>query len=152
MTPQEPLANLRDNGAIADLSNPISVAMLLVDFDTEVALNGIANFIGNSSGRYVVETISALRTVGCSAEAEALAQIEAITSAAGMTHQAIQADRSGLTEYSITSFSQLHGEKWRTVSTQAHEYCSSIDFTHVMDRVLQFVTAHQVAFENALRK
>jgi hypothetical protein len=164
MTPQElldtfaikiyepPLASLRDSGAITDLSSPISVAMLLVDFDTEVAINGITDFIGNSSGRYINETISALRKISCGAEAEVLAKIEAITSAVGMTHQAIQAERSGLAEYSITSFSQLHGDKWRAVSTQVHELCSSINFAHVTERVLQFVAANKIAFENALRK
>lgn len=147
---EQPWSNLKDSLLKEIPLNPICVAMLLIDFETEVAMNGIMNFIGNSSGRYLDETISSLREVSCNMEADTLSKIRAITSNAGMTHEAIQSERSGCKEYSVTSFSQLHGEKCRSVSKEAIEYCQTIDFGHVMDQLLDYVGSHQEVFQKSL--
>lgn len=52
--------DLRRSGAIAELSNPVAVLMLVIDFDTEVAMNGITDFLRNSTGIYGTETVRAL--------------------------------------------------------------------------------------------
>jgi len=88
--------------------------------------------------------------IGCDMEADTLTKIEGITSTVGMTHQAIQDERLGPTEFSISSFSQLHGEKWSSASRQAHEYCATMDFEKIIGKLLEFVTTHQVAFQNSL--
>ncbi|MFM8581356.1 MAG: hypothetical protein ACKOFW_07615 [Planctomycetaceae bacterium] len=54
-----PLSDIRDNGTIQDLSKPIAVVMLVVDFDTEISVNGLIDFIGNSTGLYAKETVAA---------------------------------------------------------------------------------------------
>ena len=38
--------------------------MLLVDLETERAMNGMLDFLGNSSGKYAMETVTALELVG----------------------------------------------------------------------------------------
>jgi len=58
------LAGLREGGVIADHSNPVCVVMLLVDFETEVSMNGISEFVGNTVGIYARETVGALVVVG----------------------------------------------------------------------------------------
>ncbi len=37
---EPPLSELRDSGTIRNLSDPIAVMMLIVDFETEVTMNG----------------------------------------------------------------------------------------------------------------
>ena len=87
---EPPLSLHRASGQIADTSDPVSVAMLVVDLDTEVAMNGMVNFIGNSTGLYASQTVEALERIGCAEDASVLRQILAAAEAAGMTHAAIQ--------------------------------------------------------------
>lgn len=148
---EPPLSALRDNGGVADLCNPLSVAMLLVDFETEVSMNGINNFIGNSTGRYINETIAALTTIGCHDDAALLSRILAVASAAGMTHQTIQAERSALEEFAITSFSQLHDSKWNAASAEIGQLASAIDFGRIIGNVDEFISKHEQVFKDALR-
>ena len=49
---EEPLASWRESSKITDLSNPLSVLMLIIDFETEVSMNGILNFF-RKFNRYV---------------------------------------------------------------------------------------------------
>ena len=67
-----PLSEHRSSGRIADTSAPLSVAMLILDFDTEVAMNGSNSFLGNSNGDYARETVTALEIIGCADEARLL--------------------------------------------------------------------------------
>jgi hypothetical protein len=46
---EPPLSHVRSSGHIANVSDVVCTAMLVVDFETEVSMNGIANFIGNST-------------------------------------------------------------------------------------------------------
>ena len=58
---ESPLSEVRSSGRIADVTDPVNVLMLLIDFQTEVEMNGILDFLGNSSGLYARETAEALR-------------------------------------------------------------------------------------------
>jgi len=145
-----PLSDMRNNGGIRDLSNPIAVIMLVVDFETEVSMNGINNFIGNSTGIYAKETVTALELIGCSNQSQQLKTILEIAAAAGMTYNSIQQDRSGLSEYLITSFAQLHGEKWEEANSEIDKLESEIDYADLMDHAERFVAAHQNEFRVAL--
>lgn len=102
----------RDDGQIEDLSNPLSVVMLVIAFRTEVEMNGIVDFLGNSTGVYAVETVGALRKIGCDEEATCLEEIIRIASESGMSYDEIQNDLEDVPEYTVTSFRELHGDKW----------------------------------------
>lgn len=102
----------RDDGQIEDLSNPLSVVMLVIAFRTEVEMNGIVDFLGNSTGIYAVETVGALRKIACHEEADCLEAIIRIAAESGMSHEEIQNDLEEVPEYTVTSFRELHGEKW----------------------------------------
>jgi hypothetical protein len=67
-----------------------------------------------------------------------------------MTHDAIQQDRSGLSEYEITSFAALHGEKWNSVSEEIDKLDSAIDYSDIMDHAARFVATHHNVFSVAL--
>ena len=148
---EPPLSEIRASGAIADVSNPLCVVMLLLDFETEVSMNGITNFLGNSTGRYAAQTVTALATAGCSVEAEALGRILDLASSAGMTHESIQSDRSGLEPYAVTSFSQLHGEKWDDVADKIGTIAERIDFGFVLEQTERFVAERGASIDDALR-
>ena len=147
---EAPLNEYRENGNIRDLSNPISVVMLVIDFDTEVTMNGICDYIGNNTGRFSIEIVAALKEIGCQSYAEKLQNIQNIATTAGMTYQTIQQERSGATQYSVTSFSELHGEKWSTASEEMESIASEINSNEMRARAEMFVSDHVDAFRRAL--
>jgi hypothetical protein len=147
---EPPLSHLRESGRIADVSNVVCAAMLVVDFETEVAMNGIVDFIGNSTGRYGGETALALEMIGCPNAAAALREILAVAAAAGMTHEAIQAERSALQPFAITSFSTLHGSKWDAATGEIDTVFATIDMTSILTALETFIDDHSAIFQEAL--
>lgn len=145
-----PLSELRDSGRIGDTSDVVCAAMLVVDFETEVTMSGIVDFIGNSTGRFATETVAALELIGCTKEAECLRRILAAAAVAGMTHEAIQRERAGLELFAITSFSRLHGSKWDDVVKTIDEVFDTIDLSTIMLRLAAFMDRHQAVFEKAI--
>jgi hypothetical protein len=145
-----PLSSIRESGAIADVSNPIALLMLLIDFDTEISMNGITNFIGNSTGIYARETVLALERIGCSEEAKKLAAILVAAERVGMTYEAIQADRAPVKPYTVTSFKELHGAKWFDALAEIEAIYDSLDMSHVFARAEEFIAQHRSTFEKAL--
>ena len=147
---EPPLSEIRDSGRIADLSSAVSVLMLFIDFETEVMMNGIADFLGNSTGLYARQTVSALQIIGCPVQADALGRILTVAHDAGMTYEAIQADRSGLKPYAITSFAELHGDKWNAALEQIYELENQIDYQELWAKAGAYVASNQAEIETAV--
>jgi hypothetical protein len=120
--------------------------MLVVDLETEVMMNGITDFIGNNTGLYAVQTVHALEVIGCQDDASLLRQILASAGDAGMTHEAIQAERSGVAPFTVTSFSAVHGGKWDAVSEKIDRLCGQMDFERIQARAVEFVADHEGLF------
>ncbi len=106
--------------------------------------------IGNSTGLYVRETVAALETIGCLAQAAQFEHIVEVAADAGMTHEAIQADRSGVRRYDVTSFSKLHGDKWDAATDEIRNIHSLIDYSEILARAEDYVAIHSGAFRAAL--
>jgi hypothetical protein len=147
---EPPLSLIRDTDDIRDLSNPVHVLMLVVDFETEVSMNGMTNFLGNSTGRYARETAEALRLIGCAAAAERLRTIVAIGAAAGMTHESIQLERAELAPYSVASFADVHGDKWAAASDAIAREEEQIVFAEIWEAMERFVAKHHKALRSVL--
>jgi hypothetical protein len=142
-----PLSEHRNSGRIADTSAPLSVAMLILDFDTEVTMNGINLFLGNSTGDYARETVTALEIIGCADAARLLREIIDIATTAGMTRDAICADRTNLAPYAVTSWRQTHGDKWEAASDKIWKCHKQIPYPAVLEQLELFVGRHQYVLE-----
>ena len=59
-------------------------------------------------------------------------------------------DRAGLEEYTVTSFSDLHGDKWDAASDEIDGVADEIDFGIVGTNAERFVNQHKRVFEEAL--
>lgn len=147
---EPPLASYRDDGRISDTSNPLSVVMLLIDYETECSMNGIIGYLGNSSGQRLPETIDALRRIGCPEHASTLKQIQATAASGGMTYAATQLDRAGLTPFSITTFTGLHGDKWNDVSDFVDKLHDSVDWDAFWNAMVVFVGNHMEAIQRQM--
>jgi hypothetical protein len=146
-----PLSEIRSSGHIADLNDPLHVVMLIIDFDTEVKMNGIFNFLGNSTGEFARETVDALKKIQCFDDAKVLEDILNIAARAGMTHDAIQADRLGLAAFAVSSFKEVHGVKWEDASEIINELHRKVSLDRVTDALAVFATPHEQRLVAAIR-
>jgi len=124
--------------------------MLVVDLRSEVEMGGVAQYIGNSSGKYARETVEALTLIGCPGEAAKLAAILDLADSIGMTHDAIQADRSGLAPYAVTTFRQVHGDKWEETLDTIDDMGGELDFGEMFTKLEELVGNHRGVFEAVL--
>lgn len=58
---REPLWSFRNTAAFLNPGNPLALAMLLIDYETECSMSGIVTLLGNSTGTRMPETITALK-------------------------------------------------------------------------------------------
>jgi len=148
---EPPLSHAREAKGFPDLTDPVTILMLAVDFETEVSMSGITDFIGNSTGRYAPQTVQALEVIGCREQAAQLREILRIASSAGMTHEAIQRDLEGHEAYEVVTFSQVHGSKWQAVTSAIAAAASAIDLDAIYEHAEAFIAANQGAFTAAIR-
>ena len=148
---EPPLSRIREAQDYPDLTDPVTTLMLAVDFETEVSMNGITNFIGNSTGRYAPQTIQALEFIGCPTQAARLREILSIATSAGMTYEAVQCDLEGRQAYEVVTFSQVHGIKWQAVTSAIAVAASPLDLEDIYERAESFIAANQEAFNAVIR-
>jgi len=149
---EPPLSLLRENGKISNLNNPLAVLMLIIDFETELTMNGINDFIGNSTGLYAYETVDALKIIGCDETSKMLSDILKKAKDAGMTHEAIQNDRQRLEAYTVTTFHQLHGDKWDKVIDEIDHLAEQIDLQQVINCAENYIGMYKDVFTDSIKK
>jgi len=76
--------------------------MWIIDFDTELTMNGILGFLENSSGRYLSETVAALQLIGSTKDAALLKEIEKQVEKINVE------TKIELNPYQVTSFEDRH--------------------------------------------
>jgi len=130
---EEPLLHIRNAPEWPSLTNPLHLTALLVDFDTEVAINGILGFLENSSGAHLDKTIDAFIALGAHDTAEVLQRIREVLRKHGVSHQKLRSDFKNTSQYEITSFSKLHGA---SLNEFAQEVCAIADLLY-SDRTSQ---------------
>ena len=146
----EPLSCFRDTAAIRDPTNPLAVVMLLIDYETECSMSGIVTLLGNSTGSRLPETIKALESIGCASHATSLAQIQEIGRQSGMTYDAIQEDRSSLSEFTVTSFSALHGDKWDDATDRIRLIHDTVDFDEFWLKLNAYVARNEAELRSRM--
>lgn len=105
---EPPLSSARDR--LRELAEPLRVPILVLDFDTELNMNGILGFLENSTGLYFEETIEAFDKIGASETVSVLREIARILDRHGVTPLRLRENFAGVQEFQITSFRQLHGD------------------------------------------
>ncbi|MGV3605386.1 MAG: DMP19 family protein [Planctomycetaceae bacterium] len=121
------------------MTNPLSVVMLLIDYETECSINGIIGFLGNEAGSRLPETISAFRAIGLGEHADTLESIQSMATSAGMTYDALQADRVGLEPFAVTSFEKLHGNKWDDACDSIQAMYANVDWDSCWPAAIGFI-------------
>jgi hypothetical protein len=92
------------------LGNLLHLAVLLIDCDTEIDMNGMLGFIENSTGQHLDRTAEALTLIGAPKSASLFQSVRSCMDQHGVTWQRLRNDFAGTAEYEISSFRELHGE------------------------------------------
>jgi hypothetical protein len=103
---EPPLSTARDR--LHEIAEALRVPILILDFDTELNMNGMLGFLENSTGLYFAETIEAFDKIGASETVSILREIEKTLEKHGVTPTKLRADFAGTQEYQITTFRDLH--------------------------------------------
>lgn len=143
-------AGFESSGALRDLGNPVSVVVLISNFDTQIDINGIVDFLGNSSGLFARETVDALKLVNCRSDAEVLSRIIDVAEEAGMTHEAVKRDLAPLEPFTVGTFSDFHGDKWNHSCDLIQALRVGIDQERIRKALQGFIETNRPALEAAL--
>jgi len=128
---QEPLLGVRYLPTWPSLDKPLHLALLVIDFDTELAMNGILGFLENPTGAFLDQTIDAFATLGADQTAAVLRRIRKTTIKHAVSHHRLRAPYQRTSEYQITTFAELHG---RSLDDFAAEVCDIADELYIHDR------------------
>ena len=118
---EKPLSQVREECNFPNLDSPLHLAMLLLDCDTEISMNGMLGFLENLTGRHLAPTIEALERIGAPKSAELLRAVQSCMKKHGVTWAKLRGDFEGTVEYQITSFRQLHGESLDAFSKDIYQ-------------------------------
>ncbi len=146
---QPPLTEFRDRGLVGDTDDPLAVVMLLVDFETERAMNGMLDFLGNSSGKYARETVTALGRVSAYTCAGTLRRILDVAETANITFETVQKDRAKV-PYPVTSWKATHGDKWAAAEKDIGRLEADFDEEEFWTRLTAYVGEHRVLLRQRL--
>ena len=95
---------------LPEVVSGLRAVLLVLDFDTEVNMQGMLGFLENSTGLALTDTIQAFGRIGALETSEILRRVEAILESHGVTPARLRSDFAGATAYQITTFRELHGD------------------------------------------
>jgi hypothetical protein len=107
----EPLSVIRSETDYPNLSNPLHLVVLLIDCNTEIEMNGVLGFLENMTGQHLPETTEALRVIGSPKCASLFSSIQVCMRRHGVSWEQLRGDFDGATEFQITSFREMHGDR-----------------------------------------
>ena len=147
---EPPLASFRDDGRITDASNPLAVVMLLLDYETECSMNGVIGYLENASGQHLSETINTVCGLGCTEHAKILEKIQTTAATGGMTYDELQKADAVLAPFTVTSFADLHGDRWDDVCDAIEALHDAVEWDAFWKAITAFVGKHKDSIQRQL--
>ncbi len=108
---QSPIAEVRDEPNYPDLTNPLHLAILLIDCDSEIMQNGMLGFLENPTGRHFRMTVQALERIGAKQCAHLFLAVQDCLEKYGLTWERLQPVQGEITEFEVHTFSEQHQGK-----------------------------------------
>lgn len=99
---------IRDKDILKIIPQLIRDCVLLIDFDTEMNMNGIMGFLENSTGQFIEETVEVLERIGAVSDATALHNIKKSLDECGLKASILHANVQNLNEYQVSNFHLTH--------------------------------------------
>ncbi|KEQ22775.1 DMP19 family protein [Paenibacillus tyrfis] len=141
---------LKDEEIFFKLPALLRDIVLLIDFDTELNMNGILGFLENSAGKYVNETIEALERIGAVHDANALKAIHRILENYNLSTGQLHRDLQDLEPYEINHFRQVHAiaddEFFEEIQHAAEKLTIYSQEENMFDHLIAYIEAHKRSF------
>lgn len=141
---------LKDEEVFYKLPALLRDIVLLIDFDTELNMNGILGFLENSTGKYLNETIEALERIGAVHDANALKDIKRILEKYHLSTGQLNRDLQGLELYEINHFRQIHGiaddEFFEEIQLAAEKLTINSQEENIFAHLLTYIEANKMSF------
>lgn len=118
---------------------PIRTAAFIIDFDTELQMEGIFSFTESETGRYASEIIKAFRCIGDDRDADILSEICRLAPPDGMRGELSEKDKA---LYELSSFNEdhaLHEEISERISELAQELYLNRDFDGMWQKLFSYL-------------
>ncbi|APB70302.1 DUF4375 domain-containing protein [Paenibacillus polymyxa] len=96
----EEASSIRD--MINEVPESLRTIILLIDFDTELSMNGVFGFLENSTGKYLNETITALKLIKAEKDSSIMEEIKELIEGINFNRQI------KLEPYQVTTFEERH--------------------------------------------
>jgi hypothetical protein len=93
-----------------ELPEVLRNVVLVIDFDTELNMEGLSGLLENRPGEFLPEMILALEVIGARETADALRSVQVVMAKHGITHAVLRGNFDDLEEFEITTWRQTHGE------------------------------------------
>jgi hypothetical protein len=143
-----PLLRLRHE--LPELPEVLRNVVLVVDFNTEIIMQGLLGFLENSTGQFLPETIIALRTIGAFATAHTLCEVQDVLASSQISTRSLHDDLQKLELFQITTFRADHPQ----VDAQALDAIAAIEDRastgESEELLLPYVAAHLEELEASL--
>ncbi|NEN82357.1 DMP19 family protein [Paenibacillus elgii] len=141
---------LKDEEVFFELPALLRDIVLLIDFDTELNMNGILGFLENSTGKYLNETIEALERIGAVCDADAMKAIKRILENYNLSTGQLHRDLQDLEPYEINHFRQVHAiaddEFFEEIQHAADKLSTYSQEENIFDHLLTYIEANKRSF------
>lgn len=123
----KPLNKVDEEPDYPDLSNPLHLYILLLDCDSQIISNGMLGFVENYTGRYLQETIDALKLIRANKSAEIFEDVKKCMLKHNVTWERLRGDLENSHMYEISSFEKDHGKSFnefaKEIGQLADDFC-----------------------------
>lgn len=143
---EEPLASLWADRR--SLPETVRTVALVIDYDTEVAINGLTGLLENSIGEYIPEIIDALVAVGAERTALTLRESLQILESVGLSPRDLRERLNTIDEWTVTTFERTHGQAVSEALTDVRRAHSLAEET---ERPREMLEAYVAKHETELR-
>ncbi|MCM3268846.1 DMP19 family protein [Paenibacillus elgii] len=141
---------LKDEEVFFKLPALLRDIVLLIDFDTELNMNGILGFLENSTGKYLNETIEALERIGAVRDSDAMKAIKRILENYNLSTGQLHRDLQDLEPYEINHFGQVHAitddEFFEEIQHAADKLTFHSQEENIFDHLLTYIEANKRSF------
>ncbi|MDW2878257.1 MULTISPECIES: DMP19 family protein [Bacillaceae] len=134
--------NIRDPDTFYNLPVIIRDIILLIDFDTEVTMQGILGFLENSTGLYFKDTIKTFEKIQAIEDYKILDKIESVLKKYYISTSDLRKNVNNQGLYNINSFSKLHGPDYENMAEEISSLADNLYISHEERNVFDLLTEY----------
>ncbi|RSD28457.1 DMP19 family protein [Mesobacillus subterraneus] len=134
--------NITDTDTFYKLPEIIRDIILIINFDTEVSMQGILGYLENTTGLYFKDTIHTFEKVQAVEDYQILANIEAVLEKYRITTSALRKNVNNQALHQITDFAKLHGHEYLKLAEEISVLADNLYVYHTERNVFDFLNGY----------